>query len=129
MSFLESGLAIWVWDRALWVTVVRLVLGTSPVIDVVEVALHDAVDSVGTSVLVVVLCVTSQLPLFAFVMTLIDVTAGVAVSPILVKVGAEVVVLRVVRSSLVGVVLVDLLLNGGEFTVCRSIRSAARMPT
>jgi hypothetical protein len=111
------------------VTVVRLVLGTSPVIDVVEVALHDAVDSVGTSVLVVVLCVTSQLPLFAFVMTLIDVTAGVAVSPILVKVGAEVVVLRVVRSSLVGVVLVDLLLNGGEFTVCRSIRSAARMPT
>jgi hypothetical protein len=61
-------------------------------------------------------------------MALIDVITGVAVSPVLVEVGAEVAVPRVVRPRLVGVVLIDLLLNGGEFAVHRSIGLTARMP-
>jgi hypothetical protein len=60
-------------------------------------------------------------------MALINVTVGVTVSPILVKDGAELAVLCAIRLRLVGVVMVDLLLDGGEFTVCRSIRSTARM--
>jgi hypothetical protein len=49
------------------------------------------------------------------------------ISNVLVKVGAEVAVPRVVRPRLVGVVLIDLLLDGEEVGVRRLIRSAARV--
>jgi hypothetical protein len=45
---LGSRLVIRIWDRALWVAVVCLVLGMSPVLDVVAIALlmlHDAMDN------------------------------------------------------------------------------------
>jgi hypothetical protein len=53
-----SRLAIRIWDRALWVAVVCLVLSTSPVLDVVAIALlalHDAMDNTSKVVLAVVL--------------------------------------------------------------------------
>jgi hypothetical protein len=123
-------LAVRIWDGALWVVVVCLVLGTSPVLDVVAVvllALHDAMDSTGRAILAVILRVMPQLPLLALTVALVDVATGVVCTYVLVKVGAEVAVPHAVRPRLVGVVLVDLLLNGGEFAVRESIRSIARM--
>jgi hypothetical protein len=55
---LGSGLAIRVWDMALWVVVVRLVLGMSPILDIVAIALpalHDAMVSARRVVLAAVL--------------------------------------------------------------------------
>jgi xanthine/uracil/vitamin C permease (AzgA family) len=118
-------LAIWIRDKALRVTVVCHILAASPVLDIV--AVHDAVDSTGRSLLTVVLHAMSELPLFTFAMALVNVTASVKVSPVLVEVGMEVVVLRAIRPRLVRVVSIDLLLNGGEFVVYRSIGSTARM--
>jgi hypothetical protein len=91
------------------------VLGTTLVLDVMAVALlafHDVVDDAKGDVLAVVLRVTSQLSLFTLVMALVDVTVGVAVSLVLVEVGAEVAVPCAVHPRLVGVVLIDLLLDG-----------------
>jgi hypothetical protein len=105
------------------VVVVRLILGTSPVLDVVAVTLHDAVDSTRWAVLAVVLCMMPQHPLLVLTVVLVDVAAGVACTSIPVEVGAEVVVPHAVHPRLVRVVLIDLLLYGGEFVVCRSIRS------
>jgi hypothetical protein len=47
-------------------------------------------------------------------MVLVDVTASVTISLVPVEVSAEVVVLHAVRPRLVGVVLIDLLLDGGR---------------
>jgi hypothetical protein len=92
-------------------------------------ALHDAMDSARRAVLAVVLRAMSQLPLLALTGALVDVVAGVACTFVLVEVGAEVAVPHVVHLRLVGVVLVDLLLDGGEFAMRRSIRSTMRMLT
>jgi hypothetical protein len=114
------------------VVVVRLVLSTSPILDIVAVALlalHDAIDSTRRVVLTVVLCAMPQLPLLALMVALIDVAWGITCTYVLVEVGTEVAVPRAIRPRLVGVVLVDHLMDGGEFAVRRSIRSTARMLT
>jgi hypothetical protein len=113
------------------VVVVRLVLGTSSVLDVVAFALltlHDAMDGARMSVFVVIVQTMSQLPLLALAMELINVAASVTSTPIVVKVGTEVAISRAIRPRLVRVVLVDLLLDGREFAMRRSIRSTARVP-
>jgi hypothetical protein len=72
------------------VAVVFLVLGTSPVLDVVALALltlHDLVDSAWRNVIAVVVEATSQLPVLALAMTLVDVAAGVAIASVLIEVG------------------------------------------
>jgi hypothetical protein len=69
----------------------------------------------------------SQLLLLTLAMALIDVVASIAATPVLVEVGAEVAVSRVVHPRLVGVALVSLLLDGGEFAVRGSIRSTTRV--
>jgi hypothetical protein len=56
-------------------------------------------------------------------MALVVVAAGIVILPVLVEVGAEVAVSRAIRLRLLGVVLVDLLLDGREFVVRRSIGS------
>jgi hypothetical protein len=70
------------------VAVVFLILGTSPVLDVVALALHDLVDAAWRTVLAIVVEATSQLPVLALAMTLVDVAAGVAIASVLVEVGA-----------------------------------------
>jgi hypothetical protein len=73
------------------VAVVFLVLGTSPVLDVVTLtllALHDPVDVARRTVLTVVVEATSELPLLALAVTLVDVATGVAIVSVLVEVGA-----------------------------------------
>jgi hypothetical protein len=73
------------------VAVFGLVRGTPPVLDIVAftlLTLHDPVDAAWRTVLVVVVEATSELPLFAFAVTLVDVAAGVAITPVLVEVGA-----------------------------------------
>jgi hypothetical protein len=125
---LGSRLAIRIWDRALWVAIVRLILGMSSVLDIVAVALlalHDVMDNTRRVVLSVVLCAMPQLPLLALTVALVDVAACVSCTPILIKVRAEVSISRTVRPRLVGVVLVNLLLDGGEFAVRRWIRLIA----
>jgi hypothetical protein len=67
-----------------------LVLGTPPVLDVmvfVLLALHDSVDATRRTVLAVVVEATSELPLLAFAVTLVDVAASVAATLVLVEVG------------------------------------------
>jgi hypothetical protein len=111
---------------------VRLVLGTSPVLDVVVVALlalHDVMDATGRAVLAVVLCTMLQFPLVALTVALVDVAAVIACASVLVEVGAEVSFPRAVLPRLGRVVLVDLFLNGREFTVRRSITSTALVST
>jgi hypothetical protein len=71
------------------VAVVFLVLGTSPTLDVVALALltlHDLVDAAWRTVLTVIVKVTSQLPLLTLTMTLVDVAAGIATTPVPVEV-------------------------------------------
>jgi hypothetical protein len=80
-------------------------------------------------VLAVVLRTTSQLVFLALAVALVDIAAGIAATPILIKVGAEVAILGTVRPRLLGVVLIDLLLDGGEVAAHRSIGSTARMAT
>jgi hypothetical protein len=70
--------------------VFSLVWGTSPVLDVVAftiLVLHDPVDAARRTVLAVVVEATSELPLLAFAVTLVDVAASVATTPVLVEVG------------------------------------------
>jgi hypothetical protein len=72
------------------VAVVFLVLGASPVLDVVALALlalHDPVDAAWRTVLAIVVQATSQLSLLALAVTLVDVTAGIATMLVLVEVG------------------------------------------
>jgi hypothetical protein len=72
------------------VVVVFLVLGASPVLDVVAFALltlHDPLDATWGTVLTVVLEATSELPLLALTRTLVDVAAGVTATSVLVEVG------------------------------------------
>jgi hypothetical protein len=73
------------------VAVFSFVLGTPPVLDVMVfalLALHDPVDAAWRTILAVIVEATSDLPLLAFVVTLVYVAAGVATTPILVEVGA-----------------------------------------
>jgi hypothetical protein len=73
------------------VAVVRLILGTSPVLDDVAftlLALHDLVDAARRTVLTVVIKATSELSLLAFTVALVDVAATVATTPVLVEVSA-----------------------------------------
>jgi hypothetical protein len=75
------------------VAVVFLILGTSPVLDVAALALlalPDLVDAARRIVLAIVVEATSEFPLLALVVTLVDVTVGIAIAPVLVEVGAEV---------------------------------------
>jgi hypothetical protein len=60
-----------------------------------------------------------QFPLLALTVVMVDVAAGVACTSVLVEVCAEVAIPHIVHLRLVGVVLVDLLLDGGEFIVPR----------
>jgi hypothetical protein len=88
---LGSRLSVWVGYRTLGAAVVFLILGTSPVLDVVALALlalHDPVDAAGKTVLAVVVEATSEFPLLTLVVTLVDVTAGIVITLILVEVGA-----------------------------------------
>jgi hypothetical protein len=62
-----------------------LVLGTPPVLDAVALellALHDPVDNAWRTVLAIVVEATSEFSLLALAVTLVDVAAGVATSPI-----------------------------------------------
>jgi hypothetical protein len=73
------------------VVVVFLVLGTSAVLDVVALALlalHDPVDAARRTVLTVLVEATSEFLFLALVVTLVDVAAGVAITPVFVEVGA-----------------------------------------
>jgi hypothetical protein len=74
-------------QRTLGMAVVRLVLGTPLVLDIVAFALHDPVDAALRTVLAVVVEATSELSLLAFTMALVDVFASVATTQVLVKVG------------------------------------------
>jgi hypothetical protein len=65
--------------------------------------------------------------LLTLVVALVDVATGVTDAPVLVDVGAEVTILGTVHPRLIGVVLIDLLLDGREVVARRSIRSIARM--
>jgi hypothetical protein len=111
------------------VAVVRLVLRTTSVLDIVAVALlalHDAVDGAGRSVLAIVFHAASQLPLFTLAVALVDVAANIVNTFVLVEIGVQVAVFCVVHLRLVGVVLIDLLLDGGGEVAPRwLIRSAA----
>jgi hypothetical protein len=72
------------------VVVIFLVLGAPPVLDVVAVALltlHDPVDAAWRTVLVIIVKATPQLSLPALAVALVDVTAGIATTPVLVEVG------------------------------------------
>jgi hypothetical protein len=76
--------------RTLGMAVVGLILDTPSVLDVVALALltlHDLVDATRRTILVVVVEATSELPLLAFAVTLVDVAASVATTPVLVEVG------------------------------------------
>jgi hypothetical protein len=73
------------------VAVVCLVLGTSPVLDILAftlLALHDSVDAARRTVLAVVLEATSELSLLAFAVVLVDVVASVMTTSALVEIGA-----------------------------------------
>jgi hypothetical protein len=73
------------------VAVVFLVLGTSLVLDVVALALlalHDLVDAARRTVLTVVVEATSEFPLLALAVMLVDVAAGVVIASVLVEVCA-----------------------------------------
>jgi xanthine/uracil/vitamin C permease (AzgA family) len=51
-------------------------------------ALHDLVNAAWRTVLAVIVEAMSELPLLTFAVTLVDVAAGVATTPVLVEVGA-----------------------------------------
>jgi hypothetical protein len=79
-----------VGHQTLGVVVVFLVLGTSPVLDVVAFALltlHDPMEAAWRTVLAVVVETMPELPLLALEVTLVDVAAGVATASVLVEVG------------------------------------------
>jgi hypothetical protein len=70
--------------------VVCLVLGTPPVLDVAAfalLALHDPVDAVRRTVLMIVVEATSELSLFALTVALIDVAPSITTTLVLVDVG------------------------------------------
>jgi hypothetical protein len=69
------------------VAVVFLVLGAPSALDDVALALHDPMDAARRTVLTVVIEATSQLPLLALTMTLVDVATGVATTPVPAEVG------------------------------------------
>jgi hypothetical protein len=91
---------------------------------IVLLTLHSA----RRSVLAIIVQETSQLLLLTLTMALIIVAVSIATTHVLVEVCMEVVVSRAVRPRLVGVVLVNLFLDGVKFIVCRSIRSTPRVP-
>jgi hypothetical protein len=71
--------------------VVGLVLGMPPVLNIMAfalIALHDPVDAARRTVLAVVVEATSELPLLALMVTLVDVVTSVATTLVLVEVGA-----------------------------------------
>jgi hypothetical protein len=87
---LRSRLTVRFGNQTLGVTVVFLVLGTSPVLNVVALALlalHDLVDAARRTVLAVVVEATLEFPLLALAVMLVDVAAGVATTPFLFEVG------------------------------------------
>jgi hypothetical protein len=68
-----------------------LVLGTSPVLDVVALALlalHDPMDAARRTILTVIVEVMPKFPFLTLAVTLVDVATGVAITLIFVKVGA-----------------------------------------
>jgi hypothetical protein len=84
-------MSVRVTDRTLGMAVFGLILGTASVLDVMAfalLALHDPVDAALRTVLMVVVEAMSVLPLLTFAVTLVDVAASVATTPVLVKVDA-----------------------------------------
>jgi threonine/homoserine/homoserine lactone efflux protein len=72
------------------VAVVFVVLGVPPVPDVMALTLltlHDPVDAAWRTVLAIVVEAMSHLSLHALAVMLVNVTAGIATTPFLVKVG------------------------------------------
>jgi hypothetical protein len=88
-------------------------------------ALHDAMDSARRSVLVVVICTMLQLSLFTLTMALVDVTAGITISPVLVEVGAEVTVPHAIHPRLVWDIFDRPPPGWGEVVAHRLVGSAA----
>jgi hypothetical protein len=87
---LESRLAVRVRYRTLGVAVIRFVLSTSSVFDVMAIAffaLHDLMDGARGAILMIVIEVTSKFSLFALAVALVDVAAGAATVPVLVEIG------------------------------------------
>jgi hypothetical protein len=71
------------------VSVVFLVLGAPPVLDVMALALlalHDLVDVAWRTVHAIIVEVMSHLSLLTLVVTLVDVTTGIATTSVLVEV-------------------------------------------
>jgi hypothetical protein len=85
-------------------------------------ALHDLMEGARGGVLTIVIEATSKFSLFALVVALVNVAAGVATAPVLIKVGAYVDAWRSVCPR-----LVDLLLDGEELAMRRSIGSTVRV--
>jgi hypothetical protein len=127
---LGVGLTIWISGALLRMAVVSFVLGVMPVLDIMVAALlvfHDVVDGArGRTRSRTPNDATTHVPRARGDA---DVVVCVAGAPVPVKVGAEVAIVGAVRQSLLGVVLIDLLLDGREVAVCRSIGSTARMET
>jgi hypothetical protein len=72
-------------------TIVCLVLGTPPVLDIVAItffALHDPMDGARGAVLTIVVKATSELSLFALAVVLVDVAASIVTAPVVVEIGA-----------------------------------------
>jgi hypothetical protein len=68
------------------VAVVFLILGALLVLDVVALTLNDLVDAAWRTVFTIVVEAMVQLSLLALVVALVDVTAGIATTPVLVEV-------------------------------------------
>jgi hypothetical protein len=68
------------------VAVVFLILGALLVLDVVALTLNDLVDAAWRTVFAIVVEAMVQLSLLALVVALVDVTVGIATTPVLVEV-------------------------------------------
>jgi hypothetical protein len=70
-----------------------------------------------------------RLSVLAFALALVNVAVSIMGTPVVVEVTAEIAILGpvCVTSGLIGVVLIDLLLDGREVAALISIRSAVRV--
>jgi hypothetical protein len=77
----------------------------------------------------IVLRMMLRLSVLAFALALVNVAVSIMGTPVVVEVTAEIAILGpvCVTSGLIGVVLIDLLLDGREVAALISIRSAVRV--
>jgi hypothetical protein len=77
----------------------------------------------------IVLRTMLRLSVLAFALALVNVAVSIMGTPVVVEVTAEIAILGpvCVTSGLIGVVLIDLLLDGREVAALISIRSAVRV--